>query len=101
MTMPNRPRLTAADLAAIRARHERGDIEYAGDPYEQEHADRGRLLAHVDELERRLAAAERVVEAARALVHSGYDGPVMGPEVEPLFAAVRGWDAETGGSGRE
>jgi DNA-binding MarR family transcriptional regulator len=87
--------MTPTDLAAIRARHERGDLEYAGDPYEQEHLDRGTLLAHVDELERRLAAATRVVEAARALQ---YTYSAAGRE---LRAALVAYDAETAGSGRE
>lgn len=37
----------------------------------------------------RTEASERVIEELRALIHSGYDGPFMGLEIEPLFVAFK------------
>jgi hypothetical protein len=42
-------------------------------------------------------AMRAVVDAARDLVRSGYDGPFAGERVEPLFAAVAKMDEVTRG----
>ena len=47
-------------------------------------------------LQAQIDAMLPVVNAALDLVRSGYDGPMMGPEVEPLFAAVAAYEKTLG-----
>ena len=72
-------------LAEIRARLAAVGGAMAGD-----HA-----LADLAWLVERVERLEALHTAARALRDRGYDGPMMGPDVEPLFAALRALDADT------
>lgn len=51
------------------------------------------VLAHVRVLEAELAAAREVVEAAREIRDSGYDGPWIGDACERTYAALARYDA--------
>jgi hypothetical protein len=59
-------------------------------------ADKERLKRQTAKLKAEIEAMQPVVTAAIDLVRSGYDGPFMGSEVEPLFNAVAKYEKATG-----
>jgi len=52
-------------------------------------ADKDRLRRQNARLKGEIEAMRPVVDAVQSLIHSGYDGPFMGPAVEPLLRAFR------------
>ena len=58
--------------------------------------DKDRLKRQKATLQVQIDAMLPVVDAALDLVRSGYDGPFMGPEVEPLVSAVATYENTLG-----
>jgi hypothetical protein len=59
-------------------------------------ADKERLRRQNARLKAEIEAMKPVVTAAVNLVRSGYDGPFMGDEVQPLFSAVAAYEKTVG-----
>lgn len=59
-------------------------------------ADKDRLRRRNAKLLAEIETMRPVVDAAVALVRSGYDGPFIGTEVEPIFKAVASYEKAMG-----